>query len=68
VTNNFMAGGGDGFTAFEKGTIQTIGTDIAALATAEDALTAGRRDPWADYARSVRRRAACPLGALRTGA
>ncbi|HOZ28101.1 MAG TPA: bifunctional metallophosphatase/5'-nucleotidase [Hyphomonadaceae bacterium] len=32
VTNNFMAGGGDGFTAFEKGTDSvTIGTDIAAL-------------------------------------
>lgn len=32
VTNNFMAGGGDGFTAFEKGTDSvTIVTDIAAL-------------------------------------
>ncbi|MDP3494022.1 MAG: bifunctional metallophosphatase/5'-nucleotidase, partial [Hyphomonadaceae bacterium] len=32
VTNNFMAGGGDGFTAFENGTdAVTIGTDIASL-------------------------------------
>ncbi len=32
VTNNFMAGGGDGFTAFEKGTdAVTIGSDIASL-------------------------------------
>jgi 5'-nucleotidase len=34
VTNNFMAGGGDGFTAFQKGTdAVTIGTDIASLET-----------------------------------
>lgn len=32
VTNNFMAGGGDGFTAFQKGTDSVIfGTDIASL-------------------------------------
>ena len=32
VTNNFMAGGGDGFTAFENGTDPVlIGTDIASL-------------------------------------
>lgn len=37
VTNNFMAGGGDGFNAFKNGTnVVTIGSDIAAL---EDFVT-----------------------------